>query len=123
MYCERCSRLFEGDVCPECRKKGREPQAEDSCFLLSVGQIWADMACDILKQNEIPYLKQGRMGAGMSMLTGIPLETYSLYVPYSDYEKAREITDVLADSEESADEEGEAYDFDPEQEHEEEEES
>lgn len=96
MYCERCHRILEGDVCPECGKKAkREVTAEDSCLLLSVGQIWADMACDVLDQEKIPYLKQGSIGAAMAMLTGMATETYQIYVPYSYYDKAKEIIDPL----------------------------
>lgn len=118
-YCEKCLRLFEGEICPECGKRtGREPRAEDSCLLLSVGQIWADMACDILGQNEIPYLKQGRLGAGMAVLTGLPLETYCIYVPYREYEKARELTGILLPA--PSGEEEQDFDFDPNEEHEDE---
>ncbi|MDO5325728.1 MAG: hypothetical protein Q4G00_03290 [Clostridia bacterium] len=96
MYCESCCRLTDTETCPECGKKLLRPVREnDPCFVLSTGQIWADMVCDVLKQNEIPFLKQGRMGAGLTMLTGIPLETYSLYVPYSHFEQAKEIADAL----------------------------
>ena len=31
----------------------------------------------------------------MAMITGLSLETFSLYVPYSHYEQARELTDAL----------------------------
>ena len=96
MYCERCCRLTDAEACPECGKRQLRPVREDDpCFVLSTGQIWADMVCDVLKQNDIPFLKQGRMGAGMAMLTGIPLETYSLYVPYSHFEQAKEIAESL----------------------------
>ena len=96
MYCERCRRLTEGDVCPECGKKcKREAQADDLCFLWSGGQIWADMAADVLEQEHIPVLRQGSLGAAMTVLTGLSLETYSLFVPFSHYDQAKEITDAL----------------------------
>ena len=122
-YCENCQRVFEETQrCPECGKQGsREVQPNDSCFLVSVGQIWADMILDVFKRNDIPFLKQGRMGAGMAMITGIPLETYSIFVPYAYYDKAREIADSIfpEDGAETPDEE--EFEFDPSQEHEEEE--
>lgn len=96
MYCERCYRLTEEEVCPECGKRSLRPVREDDpCFVVSTGQIWADMVGDVLNQNEIPFLKQGRMGAGMAMLTGLPLETYSLYVPYTYFEQAKEIVNSI----------------------------
>ncbi len=96
MYCERCQRLTEGEICPECGKKcHRDPLPEDPCFLLSGGQIWVDMACELLDQEKIPYLKQGSLGAAMTVLTGLSLENYSLYVPFSQFEQAREITQAV----------------------------
>ena len=96
MYCERCQRLTEGEVCPECGKKcRRDALPEDPCFLLSGRQIWVDMACELLDQEKIPYLKQGSLGAAMTVLTGLSLEVYSLYVPFAKYEKAREITEAI----------------------------
>ncbi len=96
MYCERCKRLTEGDMCPECGKPcKRDALPEDPCFLLSGGQIWADMACDLLDQEKIPYLKQGSLGAAMTVLTGLSLENYSLYVPFAQYERAQEIAQTV----------------------------
>lgn len=113
MYCEHCQRLTEGEICPECGKKcKRDALPEDPCFLLSGGQIWVDMACELLDQEKIPYLKQGSLGAAMTVLTGLSLEMYSLYVPYAQYERAREITQaVFPEGEESEGEE--AFDDDP----------
>lgn len=96
MYCESCHRLTEGEKCPECGKTcRRDALPEDPCFLLSGGQIWVDMACELLDQVKIPYLKQGSLGAAMTVLTGLSLENYSLYVPYSQYEQAFETTRTL----------------------------
>lgn len=34
MYCEKCSRVFDGERCPVCRRsRVREPEAKDPCFL------------------------------------------------------------------------------------------
>ena len=107
MYCEHCQRLTEGEICPECGKTcKRDALPEDPCFLLSGGQIWVDMACELLDQEKIPYLKQGSLGAAMTVLTGLSLEMYSLYVPFIQYERAREITQaVFPEGEESEAEE------------------
>ena len=113
MYCERCQRLTEGEICPECGKKcHRDPLPEDPCFLLSGGQIWVDMACELLDQEKIPYLKQGSLGAAMTVLTGFSLEMYSLYVPYAQYDRAREITQAVFPEGEAGEEE-ELCDDDP----------
>lgn len=107
MYCEHCQRLNEGEICPECGKRcKRDALPEDPCFLLSGRQIWVDMACELLDQEKIPYLKQGSLGAAMTVLTGLSLEMYSLYVPFAQYERAREITRaVFPEGEESETEE------------------
>ena len=113
MYCEHCQRLTEGEICPECGKKcKRDALPEDPCFLLSGRQIWVDMACDLLDQEKIPYLKQGSLGAAMTVLTGLSLEMYSLYVPFAQYDRAKEITQaVFPEGEESEAEE--AFEDDP----------
>ena len=113
MYCERCKRLTEDEICPECGKKcHRDALPEDPCFLLSGGQIWVDMACELLDQEKIPYLKQGSLGAAMTVLTGLSLENYSLYVPFAQYDRAKEITQtVFPEGEEGETEE--IFDDDP----------
>ncbi len=96
MYCESCHRLVEGDRCPLCGKKcKRDVEADDLILVRSAGQIWADMFCDVLQQNEIPYYKQSDIGAGMAMLTGLQMESFSIFVPYCRYEEAKEISDAL----------------------------
>ncbi len=96
MYCESCRRLVEGDRCPLCGKKcKRDVEADDLILVRSTSQIRADMFCDVLQQNEIPYYKQSDIGAGMAMLTGLQMESFSIFVPYSRYEEAKEISDAL----------------------------
>ena len=113
MYCERCKRLTEGEICPECGKAcHRDALPEDPCFLLSGGQIWVDMACELLDQEKIPYLKQGSLGAAMTALTGFSLEQYSLYVPFAQHDRAKEITQAVFPEGEEAGEE-ECCDDDP----------
>ena len=106
MYCEYCHRLVDGEKCPACGKKcKRDVQADDLCLVRSIGQIWADMLCDVLQQNEIPYFKQSDIGAGMAMLTGLQMESFSIFVPYSRYEEAKETADALFSQVEETDEE------------------
>lgn len=91
MYCEHCQKLFAGDVCPDCQEKGREPEETDVCFLTERSHPWSDMLVDVLKQADIPCLRQGSLGAGMMMMAGAFLDMESLYVLYRHLEKAREI--------------------------------
>jgi len=114
MYCERCRRIVEGDKCPECGKLcKRDVKDDDACFLWSGGQIWADMVCDVLNQENIPNFKQGSIGAAMAVLTGLSAETFSVFVPYSHYEQAKEIAESLfqeneAEAEQEAEDAGAA---------------
>ena len=106
LYCENCRRLYKEDqVCPECRKaKGRAPKEDDACFVFSGGQIWTDMLCEVFSQNDIPFIRQGRLGAGMAMLTGLSNETYEVYTPYARYEEAAEITEAFLNAPEAEEE-------------------
>ena len=70
-YCEPCKAAFEGDRCPVCgSKKSRPARADDLCFLAEKEQIWGEMLSDVLRQNEIPFLRKGRLGAGFALAAG-----------------------------------------------------
>lgn len=104
MYCEKCNRIIEGERCPACgSKKIRVPEANDPCFLTELDYISTGILEDILKQNNIPYLKKDMMGAGMTIRVGPMLERSRFYVPYEQYQNARDIADVVfSDAEEDA---------------------
>ena len=99
LYCPQCKRLVDGEKCPVCGNKScRAPEKEDFCLLYSGGQIWADMACDVLKQNDIPTINQSARGAAMAVLTGLLSDNYDVYVPYASYDEAKNIIDELFSS-------------------------
>ncbi len=96
MYCPKCKKVFDGGICPACgNKKVREPAADDICFLVEKEQVWSDMLAEVLEQNEIPFLKKGRLGAGMAMNVGPLFERCRFYVSYDMLERARDIVDGL----------------------------
>ena len=96
MYCEKCKHLVDSDHCPNCRRsRVREVQPEDPCFLTEKGSPWSGMLEDVLRQNEIPFLTDGRMGAGLAVGAGTMLESKRFYVRWDDYERASEIVDEL----------------------------
>lgn len=108
LYCPECKRLYdEAEKCPVCgKRRGREPQADDPCFLISVGAIWSEMVADLLKQNEIPFEQKSSKGAALAMLTGLLGETFDYYVAFDRYGEAKELTDAFfAQSESEAEEE------------------
>ncbi len=113
LYCPDCKRLYdEADKCPACgKRKGREPQAEDVCFLMSTNAIWVEMLSDMLAENKIPFQKVSAQGAAMAMFTGLYSETFDFYVSFEKYNEAKELTDAFfaqnAEEESEAEAEGE----------------
>ena len=112
LYCPECKRLYdEADKCPACgKRKGREPQSQDLCFLMSTNAIWVEMISDLLTDNEIPFQKVSAQGAAMAMLTGLYTETFDFYIPFEKYDEAKELTDAFfaQNAEEESEEETEA---------------
>ena len=96
MYCERCKRLFEGERCPNCRRSRVRPvRPQDPCFLTEKASPWSGMLEDVLRQNGIPFLTEGRMGAGLAVRVGSMLESSRFYVRRDDLERAGEIVGAL----------------------------
>ena len=104
MYCEKCKRIIETELCPFCkRSKVREPEQGDLCFLTEQDYISSGILEDILKQNSIPYLKKDVMGAGLAIKVGPMLDRSRFYVSYEQLSNAKTVVDELfARSEESA---------------------
>ncbi len=95
-YCKTCKAAFEGSACPVCgSKKIRPAQADDLCFLAEKEQIWGEMLSDVLRQNEIPFLRKGMMGAGMALKAGPGMERYRFYVSFCDLAQARGAVEQL----------------------------
>ena len=96
MYCERCRVVFDAPRCPVCgSKKVRLPEAEDLCFLVEKEQIWSGMLSDVLKQNDIPFLKESRLGAALAMSVGPFFETFRFYVEHKRLEEAEKLVEEL----------------------------
>lgn len=96
MYCENCSRIVDADRCPFCKsRKVREPEAKDPCYLTEQDYLSAGILEDMLKQNNIPYLKKDVMGAGMAIKVGPMLERSRFYVPFEQLSGAAAIVEEL----------------------------
>ncbi len=96
MYCEKCRHLVEGDRCPNCRRSRLRPvRPDDPCFLVEKGAPWNGMLADVLRQNGIPFLADGHMGAGLAARVGTMLESSRFYVRWDDFERANAIVDEL----------------------------
>ena len=96
MYCEKCNRIFEANRCPVCNSgKVREPEAKDPCYLTEQDYVSSGILEDVLKQNNIPYLKKDVMGAGMAIKVGPMLERSRFYVPFEQLGSAMAIVEDL----------------------------
>ena len=104
MYCEKCSRVFEGERCPGCgSRKFRPAEPDDVCFLTEQDYVSSGILEDVLKENGIPYLKKDVMGAGMAIKVGPMLERSRFYVSYPLLEKAEAVVgDLFAAPDEGA---------------------
>lgn len=68
---------------------------KEPCFLVEKEAVWAGMLADVLKQEGVPFLQQGAMGAGMAARTGFMTERYRFFVAEEDLPKAKEIVEEL----------------------------
>ena len=95
LYCELCMTLCDDHTkCPDCGgKKLREPKADDPVYLLERNAIWSGGIAEVLQDNGIRCMKRGARGPALSTILGTGSEIYLFYVPYSDYEKAKELMD------------------------------
>ena len=87
-YCPRCQILAEGK-CPVCGRKARAAEPTDPVLLLITDALHADLAEPVLDENDIPYARMGRLGAGLTMYTSPQLETYRFLVPYESLSATR----------------------------------
>ena len=95
-YCESCMLLSEQPTCVRCaRKRLREPHAGDFCFVDEQAQMWAEMLCDVLRQNGIPCISRSVLGAGLAMKVGVNLDRHRVFVPFEQHEQALEIVNEL----------------------------
>lgn len=73
----------------------RVEKQEGMCLLTEKDVVWAGMLADVLKQHNIPFVKESSLGAGMAIRTGSLLETIRFYVPAACLAAARDIVDEL----------------------------
>ena len=73
----------------------REIRDDDLCLLTERDMIWSEVTEDFLRQNDIPFLVKGRMGAGLAINVGPMFEKNRYYVPYAYLEKARDVIEAV----------------------------
>lgn len=95
-YCEDCKLANNENKCFNCSKKNLpEIKSNNAVYLTSKDAIWSATLEDILDRNEIPFIKNGTQGAGITSEIGFGGEYYHFYVPYGAYEEAKEIVDSI----------------------------
>ena len=102
MYCPDCQLLIgDNDYCPICyTRKIRQPKENDVIFLTTQNWILSEILEDILTQNNIPCLVQGKRTGrtDSSRLSNV-------FVPYGAYKKAKELLEEFFNEEENQSEE------------------
>jgi len=101
MYCEKCKLYFEEKGrCPVCNnKKVRDVRDDDICEAAEINMILAGLLEEVYKQNNIPYMMKGRLGAALTLTLGAGIETIRFYVPYICLDRAKELADDIFNSE------------------------
>lgn len=101
LYCEKCMLLCESGKCPVCSQKLfgaqklREVKDNDPVLLTKQDRIAAGLLEPVLRDNNIPYLKEGNLGAGLTAELGDMMEEYRFYIPYGKLEEGRDIVESL----------------------------
>jgi len=93
-YCVQCRELRE-TPCPKRRHQTRAPLAGDQVLLFKGDSVQAGILDAMLKEAGLPFLREGRLGSGLTAWAGEMLESYSIYVPFALYDKANELAMVL----------------------------
>lgn len=68
---------------------------EGMCFLTEKSPIWAGMLADVLRQHDIPFVKESSLGAGLAIKTGSLAETLRFFVPAARLAEAEELVEEL----------------------------
>ena len=99
LYCEVCSRTFDGPDgkrCPWCRRRRtRHVEPDDLCFLTEREYIWSGMLADVLTQKNIPFMQKNVYGAGLALKMGPTHERIRFYVFYKQLAEAEGIVESL----------------------------
>ena len=92
LYCENCMKLVDGPVCPRCRrKKLREPEPGDFCFIAELHYMQAEMLKEVFEDAGIPCVDRSALGAGITVKLGVNVGGVRLYVPYDRFDTATEL--------------------------------
>ena len=95
-YCDACRKAIDTDRCPVCGKtRLHAAEPDDLCFLTEKEQILSGMLADVLKQNEIPFIGENVLGAGVALKVGPMFERVRFYVFFNNLSVAEKIVEEL----------------------------
>ncbi len=106
-YCPKCQKLFsDTDFCPECRRNPKLviPEPNDPVLLDKVDYLKAEMLKPLLKDHGIPALFKGGHADAFGMNIGMRLDVIDVLVPFSAYEEAENVLQILSGDFEETDE-------------------
>ena len=97
LYCRRCCRLYAGEKCLDCGKTdGRVPEPDDSCFLIDLRELQSNMLEDVLRQKNIPFMKDQVSGIGDVFREEPPMRgIFRFFVLYRHFADALAVLDSL----------------------------
>jgi len=104
-YCVQCRELRE-TPCPKRRHQTRAPLEGDQVLLFKGDSVQAGILDTMLKEAGLPFLREGRLGSGLTAWAGEMLEYYSIFVPWALYDKANALAMVLKAPPQGPDEAG-----------------
>ena len=94
-FCENCNKVSEYDFCRDCgRGDLREVKDHDFCFLTECKNSFGEMMKNLLDQEDIPCVLLP-YGSGAHRAFGMKLENYRIFVPFSHFDKAKNILDLF----------------------------
>lgn len=100
LYCGACNRLVSGNACPVCGRTAlHTPRQEDYCFVTEMEMLWSQPLSDLFRDNGILFLTRNVRGAGMTARLGIATEQVRFFVPYWQYDRAKELEEAFFSAE------------------------
>ena len=91
-FCESCNLLMQENICANCgKKKLREVQEDDFCFLVALEADKARYFEENLKLHDIPV---ALLGVGLDLRTRTS-GTLKIYIPYSHLDRGRELYHLI----------------------------
>lgn len=94
-YCNHCYLVHKEERCPSCRERNQLSTPEDLIFYIEADYFLSPRVEDFLKEEEIPYLKKGELGAGLALKIGYSFEQNLFFIPLAAYKKEKSLLEAF----------------------------